>query len=67
MAHTCQQERPESAPHRIGFLEVVLFEQEGEEFLRQIARIVLTIAAPANEDIYGIPIQLAQLHQRCLG
>src|SRR5262245_10685040 len=67
MAHGCQQKRPESAPRWIGVLKVVLFEQAGEELLSQIAGIVLAVAPPANEHIYGVPIQPAQFSQSRVG
>src|ERR1041384_7753387 len=44
--------------------EVILFQQAGEEFLRQILSVMRLVAASANERVKRPPVSAAQFRQR---
>src|SRR5262249_11274953 len=55
-----QQERPEFALLAVYYLQVVLFQQPGEELLGQVLGLVRPVPLPADEGVEGIPVGPAQ-------
>ena len=67
MLERFQQERPETAPSRVGDVEVLLLQQAGEKFLGQILRVLPAVPLPAHVGVEGIPVDATQTRQGDLG
>jgi len=59
-----EQERAETPALAIRRLDVVLFEQLGEEPLNQVFGLLLRIPAPAQVGVQRVPVRLAQVGER---
>src|SRR5262249_22570756 len=60
MGHRGQQERAELPQARIHRLEITFLQEPGEESLRQVTRVLMTVPLASDEDVKGIPVGPAQ-------
>jgi hypothetical protein len=64
MLHRRQKEGSEFPALLIGADQIILFQQQSEESLRQILRLISIVAFPPDEGVDRTPIGLAQRGQR---